>query len=277
MGSTGAEVAARNREGKELILQQLPRYVRVNTLKTTFGRAKRELKKSGHMLEKRERRNKKSYRRPRPDPKVDHRLYGKDPDVPGLLVFAPKGKSDISSISMVRTGELVVQQKASCFPALALSPPPDAHVIDACAAPGSKTAQLAALMGNRGKIFAFDRSQTRIMAMQKLLRQRGVTNVTATAAEFQRVDPHSTAYARVTHIMLDPSCSSSGMSAKPTTDPHTVSALASAQLEIILHAFQFPSCERVCYSTCSVNVEENEVSRHVYYSASHSRLRHICV
>ena len=33
------EIAKRNREGREEILQQLPRYVRVNTLKTSFGNA----------------------------------------------------------------------------------------------------------------------------------------------------------------------------------------------------------------------------------------------
>lgn len=40
-------------------------------------------------------------------------------------------------------GGLVFQQKASAFPAIALAPPPGAQVIDACAAPGSKTSQLA--------------------------------------------------------------------------------------------------------------------------------------
>ena len=45
---------------------------------------------------------------------------------------------------------------------LALAPPPGAHVIDACAAPGSKTSHIAALLQNQGVIFAFDRSGQRL-------------------------------------------------------------------------------------------------------------------
>lgn len=44
---------------------------------------------------------------------------------------------------MFNEGALVFQQKASAFPAVALDPPRGAQVIDACAAPGSKTSQLA--------------------------------------------------------------------------------------------------------------------------------------
>ena len=75
-----------------------------------------------------------------PDPRhPGKRAYYRDDTVPNLMVFKPKGKSDISRLQLVSSGEVVVQQKASCFPALALSPPPGAVAIDGCAAPNFAT------------------------------------------------------------------------------------------------------------------------------------------
>ena len=36
-------------------------------------------------------------------------------------------------------------------------------IIDACAAPGGKTAYISEIMNNKGKVFAFDRYQKRII------------------------------------------------------------------------------------------------------------------
>lgn len=57
---------------------------------------------------------------------------------------------------LVASGALVLQSKASCMPAHALMPQPGWTVVDGCAAPGNKTTHLAALMGNRGSIIAFE-------------------------------------------------------------------------------------------------------------------------
>jgi hypothetical protein len=131
-------MSAVHRDGKETIMAQLPRYVRINVLKITLGAAERALKQTGHVRIVADNRNNR-YRRRKPDKKVNHRGYTRDPHIRELLCFQPKGKSDLSRIPLVLDGSLVVQQKASCFPALALAPPRGAHVIDACAAPGTST------------------------------------------------------------------------------------------------------------------------------------------
>lgn len=53
-----------------------------------------------------------------------------------------------------KTGKIILQDKASCFPAVVLAPPAEesAVVIDATAAPGNKTSHLSALMHNKGKV-----------------------------------------------------------------------------------------------------------------------------
>lgn len=254
-------------------MAQLPRYVRINVLKITLGAAERGLKQTGHTLERPDKNRNNRYRRKKPDKKKNNRGYTRDPHIRELLCFLPKGKSDLSRIPLVLDGSLVVQQKASCFPALALDPPRDAHVIDACAAPGSKTSHLASLMANTGRLFAFDRSPSRLEAMQRLLAQRGVQNVRATAGDFLEVDSNSPEYRGVTHIMLDPSCSSSGMSARPTTDPTEIAALVQNQIRLIKHAMSFPSANAIVYSTCSIHCCENEeVVEHVV-AASGGRWR----
>ena len=131
-------------------LPGLPRYVRINTLKTSRSEAAKSLTATGHIPEQQS-----TYRAARKGDapaESSNRSYVPDAHVPDLLVFKPKGQSDISRIPLVASGALVVQQKASCFPAVALAPPPGAHVIDGCAAPGNKTCHIAALMGGRGSV-----------------------------------------------------------------------------------------------------------------------------
>ena len=57
-----------------------------------------------------------------------------------------------------KTGKIILQDKASCFPAIVLAPPSSerAVVIDATAAPGNKTSHLSALMCGKGKVMPFD-------------------------------------------------------------------------------------------------------------------------
>ncbi|KAI5128044.1 28S Rrna (Cytosine-C(5))-Methyltransferase [Manis pentadactyla] len=69
-----------------------------------------------------------------------------DPLLPELLVFPVQ--TDLHQHPLYQAGHLILQDKASCLPAMLLAPPPGAHVIDACAAPGNKASHLAALLKN---------------------------------------------------------------------------------------------------------------------------------
>ena len=75
-----------------------------------------------------------------------------DEHVPCLLSFSPK--IAFHENPLYKSGKLILQDKASCFPAIVLAPPAteDARVIDATAAPGNKTSLLSALMQNKGKV-----------------------------------------------------------------------------------------------------------------------------
>lgn len=64
-----------------------------------------------------------------------------------------------------KTGKIILQDKASCFPAIVLAPPSSEHtvVIDATAAPGNKTSHLSALMGGKGKVMPLDHLFSRLL------------------------------------------------------------------------------------------------------------------
>src|SRR3989344_4935266 len=86
-----------------------------------------------------------------------------------------------------KEGYLYVQSFSSMIPALVLAPKPKDIVLDITAAPGSKTTQMAMLMGNTGEIVANDISRVRLFKLEANCRTQGVTNVKILNAPAQRV------------------------------------------------------------------------------------------
>ncbi|XP_050411585.1 28S rRNA (cytosine-C(5))-methyltransferase [Patella vulgata] len=238
----------------------LPRYVRVNTLKATQDDIINRFQQEGWFL------------------KTDYEpsLYCEvlkslaeseflvDPVIPGLLAFPPG--TDFHSHYLNDSGAIILQDRASCFPASILNPPPGSHVVDCCAAPGNKTTQLAAIMNNEGKILAFDLSKERLATLQEFINKGEVTNTTVRCADFMTIDPTIKGCESVEYILVDPSCSGSGIAERRNELTDDVRSTAKKRLRklsrfqslLLQHALSFPSAKRVVYSTCSVHEEENE-------------------
>uniref|UniRef100_A0A3B3Z909 SAM-dependent MTase RsmB/NOP-type domain-containing protein n=1 Tax=Periophthalmus magnuspinnatus TaxID=409849 RepID=A0A3B3Z909_9GOBI len=229
----------------------LPRYVRVNTLKTSVADTVDYLKREGFTY--------LGQARTVEDLTLKGTHFVQDMDIPEILIFSPK--TDFHNHFLYKAGHLILQDKASCLPAHVLHPPPGSVVLDACAAPGNKTSHLAALMENRGRLLALDLDAKRLSTMSTLLLRAGVTCQTLRHQDFLKVDPQSAEYREVEYILLDPSCSGSGMVClrdDSDTDPARLSSLAAFQLKCLKHALSFPRVNRLVYSTCSVHRQENE-------------------
>ncbi|XP_074016593.1 28S rRNA (cytosine-C(5))-methyltransferase [Numenius arquata] len=233
---------------------QVPRYVRVNTLKTCVDDVIDFFKRQGY-----------SFLGKAASMEELRALSGKkfslDLHLPELLVFPPQ--TDFHDNLLYTSGHIILQDKASCLPAFLLGPADGSHVIDACAAPGNKTSHLAAILKNKGQIFAFDVDTKRLATMNTMLMRAGVTSFQLAQQDFLTVDPGDPKYSKVTHILLDPSCSGSGMvnrlpreEAAPSAE--RLQALAGFQRKALSHALRFPALERLVYSTCSLHREENE-------------------
>ncbi|XP_030156145.1 28S rRNA (cytosine-C(5))-methyltransferase isoform X3 [Lynx canadensis] len=172
-------------ESKPGPASQVPRFVRVNTLKTCCDDAVDYFKRQGF-----------SYQGRASSLEDLRALKGKcfllDPLLPELLVFP--AQTDLHDHPLYRAGHLILQDKASCLPAVLLAPPPGSHVIDACAAPGNKTSHLAALLKNQGKIFAFDLDAGRLASMATLLARAGVSCCELAEEDFLAISPSDQRY-----------------------------------------------------------------------------------
>ncbi|KAL6965762.1 putative 28S rRNA (cytosine-C(5))-methyltransferase [Sarracenia purpurea var. burkii] len=162
-----------------------PRYIRVNTLKLDLESALQQLGK--------------------------HNMVHKDDMVPDLLVL-PHGV-DLHNHPLVINGGVFMQGKASSMAALALQPEPGWEVLDACAAPGNKTAHLAALMGGKGKIIACELNKDRCQRLKDTIKLAGASNVEVLHEDFLNLNPKHASYSKIHAILLDPSCSGSGTAA----------------------------------------------------------------
>ncbi|KAF2104359.1 S-adenosyl-L-methionine-dependent methyltransferase [Rhizodiscina lignyota] len=142
-----------------------------------------------------------------------------DDHVPDLIALPPG--TDITTTSAYKNGHVILQDKASCFPACLLDPQSlGGHVIDATAAPGNKTTHLAALMGDDAKstddskrrIYAYERDKDRAQILNKMISTaKASRTVTVHNQDFLSVDPKSDAVHGVKAVLLDPSCSGSGI------------------------------------------------------------------
>ena len=140
-----------------------------------------------------------------------------DKHIPNLLALP--SSADLSKSRAYREGMIIFQDKASCFPACLLNPMLDeGGTVDACAAPGNKTTHLAALMYDHGNearmiVHACDRDAVRAQALTQMVETAGASkNVKVHAGQdFLKTNASKSPWNSVTSILLDPSCSGSGM------------------------------------------------------------------
>ena len=159
-------------------------------------------------------------------------------------------------------GHLYIQDLASMVPVAALNPNPGDKVLDLCAAPGSKTTQLACAMGNEGLIVANDVSAKRLRSLVFNLRRMGVAN-TAVCKGFgeQYGNLHFEYFDKV---LLDPPCSALGTLQKSPEvaswwTPARSEKLAVVQLRLLESGLKALKPGGVLtYSTCTITSKENE-------------------
>jgi 16S rRNA C967 or C1407 C5-methylase (RsmB/RsmF family)/NOL1/NOP2/fmu family ribosome biogenesis protein len=156
-------------------------------------------------------------------------------------------------------GLLHVQEEVSVIPPLVLAAAEGDRVLDLCAAPGNKTAQLALDVGPRGLVVGNDRSLVRIRGMRRSLERLGLFNVGYTLR-----DGTSFIAKEFDHVLADVPCGCEGTSRKSPggfqpMKPNFLRKLRRQQ-ELLLE-----KAIRVCrpggaivYSTCTYSPEENE-------------------
>ena len=178
----------------------------------------------------------------------------------GLILSQPR---PVSALPDFESGACSVQDTAAQLAAQILAPTPGMSVLDACAAPGGKTAHLLEKCGNELHMDALDISARRCeqlaSTLERLQLQANVIN--ADAARTHEWQAAEKGYDR---ILIDAPCSGLGVIRRHPDIKHhrresDIDALQKTQSELLdkLWPLLKPG-GRMLYMTCSILPAENE-------------------
>lgn len=156
-------------------------------------------------------------------------------------------------------GYYYLQEKASQYPVKLLDVKGAKLVLDMCAAPGSKTTQLAQDMDNKGVIVAVDIKTKRLQALQNNLQRCSCTNTILYNKDACYIDDFHIEFDK---ILLDAPCSGNFITDKEWFEKRTledIKAKSKEQKQLISAAISvLKAGGELVYSTCSMEPEEDE-------------------
>lgn len=230
------------KEYEEILKKPPVRSIRVNTLKISPEKLKKRLEKKGWKIKQ---------------PWEDY------PEV--MILESNLLPGELGRALEHLLGYYYVQELASMLPIIALKPKPDETILDLCAAPGSKTTQIAAEMKNIGLIIANEIHLGRIKILASNLERCGVTNTIITRKEGRVLcSKLKQKDFKFDKILLDTPCSGEGtLRSTPATylmwNPKTIKRLSRLQKQLFEAAFEILKVGgEIIYSTCTHAPEENE-------------------
>jgi 16S rRNA C967 or C1407 C5-methylase (RsmB/RsmF family)/NOL1/NOP2/fmu family ribosome biogenesis protein len=162
---------------------------------------------------------------------------------------------------LYRAGLMQIQEESAMLSVRLLDPRPGQRILDLCAAPGNKTAQIAVALGNRGTVVANDRNVGRLAPLHAAISRLGLMNVTTTAHNGITYPAKDGTFDKV---LVDVPCSGEGTIRKGVGKHRPVSDefrhwLNGTQFALLNRATDL--CRpggRIVYSTCTIAPEENE-------------------
>jgi NOL1/NOP2/sun family putative RNA methylase len=171
-----------------------------------------------------------------------------------------------STVSVGATAEYLlglysIQEAAAQIPASLFTQLKGKKVLDASAAPGGKTVQLADLMENTGVIVALDVNKRRISALSNHLERCHVSNTIVYLQDARQTPKLNVKFDR---ILVDAPCSGNFAADRDWLKNRTMADVernSGLQREILSKAFDCLSSDgEIVYSTCSLEPEENELN-----------------
>jgi len=198
--------------------------------------------------------------------KIDTDEIFYDPNVTRgkLSEYAFYSKDNIVQSDWFKNGECWLQDEASQLVSEYLELTDNLNVLDACSAPGTKTAASAVLMHNTGHIDAIELHETRTGLIDKQLVHLGITNVTTYTMD-ARDAKDNFKHKHYDRILVDVPCSGLGVlrrkaDIKLRVSPAQLDELQALQASILEGVYE---CLKIggimVYSTCTLNRKENEM------------------
>ena len=171
-------------------------------------------------------------------------------------------------------GHVEVQDEGSQIATLLARPEPGTQVLDLCAGGGGKTLALAALMENRGQVYATDTDGRRLAGLYPRLEKSNAHNVQLRAPK-RGVPPLDDLKERCDLVLVDAPCTGTGTwrrnpDAKWRVRPGALDQRVKEQDAVLAQAAHYVKPGgRLVYVTCSLLAEENE-ARVEQFLASHA-------
>lgn len=174
--------------------------------------------------------------------------------------FTTKSFSDIENNPLFKEGCFHIQDISSQLCAVALGAKAGETVLDVCSAPGGKAFTIAEIMGDNGKILAFDLHENRVKLIKKgaeRLKLKSIEAKVGDATVFNEEIP------KADKILCDVVCSGFGVISKkpeikykPLEDTEK---LPEIQYKILENASRYLKVGgELVYSTCSLSRAEND-------------------
>lgn len=167
----------------------------------------------------------------------------------------------ITDLPGYQQGWWMIQDSSAQLVTHLLDPQPGETIIDACAAPGGKTAHIAELMGDQGRIIACDRAAKRLNKVRENAARLKLNSIQIEAGDSREFAGFNNLADRV---LLDAPCSGLGtLHKRPDirwrqTD-QAIKELFVLQKELLERTAQWVKPKGVLvYATCTLNVLENE-------------------
>jgi 16S rRNA (cytosine967-C5)-methyltransferase len=160
-------------------------------------------------------------------------------------------------------GWFEIQDEGSQLAALITGAGPGEQVVDLCAGGGGKTLALAALMQNKGQIYATDSDARRLAPIHERLTRAGVRNVQVRTPR-GRADAVADLDGTIDCVLVDAPCTGSGTwrhnpDSKWRLRPGSLDVRLKEQDAVLERAVRLVKPGgRIVYVTCSVLPEEND-------------------
>jgi 16S rRNA (cytosine967-C5)-methyltransferase len=188
--------------------------------------------------------------------------YGNARTLPNIPTFVELS----SPADALEKGECYIQDPSTSIACELLQPQLGERVLDACAAPGGKTAYVAELMENQGLIVACDREPARLNLLDENLTRLGVQIGKTVCHDWTKsvVPPEILSEAPFDRILVDAPCSNTGVMRRRVDvrwrlKPADFDRMQKRQIQIVRAVFPLLKPGGVLvYSTCSLEREENE-------------------
>jgi 16S rRNA (cytosine967-C5)-methyltransferase len=168
----------------------------------------------------------------------------------------------LDNLNSLKEGLFQIQDEASMLVAHILGAKPGEFIIDACGGPGGKSAHIAALMENKGRVFSGDIHQHKLALVKNNADKLGISII---ETKIQDANLLGEIFKNLSdRVLVDAPCSGLGvLRRKPDSrwrkTEETLAVLPKLQLSILSSS---ADCVKpggtLLYSTCTTEPEENE-------------------